>query len=46
MLGQQILSGLATGSLYALTAVAVVVVFRNVFVRRGPDDESEGGETC
>lgn len=29
MLGQQIISGLATGSLYALTAVAVVVVFRN-----------------
>lgn len=29
MLGQQIMSGLATGSLYALTAVAVVVVFRN-----------------
>lgn len=29
MLGQQIVSGLATGSLYALTAVAVVVVFRN-----------------
>jgi len=29
MLGQLILSGLATGSLYALTAVAVVVVFRN-----------------
>lgn len=29
MLGQQILSGLATGSLYALTAIAVVVVFRN-----------------
>lgn len=27
--GQQIMSGLATGSLYALTAVAVVVVFRN-----------------
>jgi len=26
---QQIISGLATGSLYALTAVAVVVVFRN-----------------
>lgn len=29
LLGQQILSGLATGSLYALTAIAVVVVFRN-----------------
>ncbi|MEM7226781.1 MAG: branched-chain amino acid ABC transporter permease [Pseudomonadota bacterium] len=29
MLGQQILSGLATGSLYALTAIAVVIVFRN-----------------
>lgn len=29
MLGQQIMSGLATGSLYALTAIAVVVVFRN-----------------
>lgn len=29
VLGQQIISGLATGSLYALTAVAVVVVFRN-----------------
>jgi branched-chain amino acid transport system permease protein len=29
MLGQQIISGLATGSLYALTAIAVVVVFRN-----------------
>lgn len=29
MLGQQILSGLATGSVYALTAIAVVVVFRN-----------------
>lgn len=29
MLSQQIMSGLATGSLYALTAVAVVVVFRN-----------------
>ena len=29
MLGQQILSGLATGSLYALTAIAVVLVFRN-----------------
>jgi branched-chain amino acid transport system permease protein len=29
VLGQQILSGLATGSLYALTAIAVVVVFRN-----------------
>jgi branched-chain amino acid transport system permease protein len=29
MLGQQIMSGLATGGLYALTAVAVVVVFRN-----------------
>lgn len=29
MLGQQVISGLATGSLYALTAVAVVVVFRN-----------------
>lgn len=29
MLAQQIISGLATGSLYALTAVAVVVVFRN-----------------
>jgi branched-chain amino acid transport system permease protein len=27
--GQQVMSGLATGSLYALTAVAVVVVFRN-----------------
>lgn len=29
MLGQLIMSGLAAGSLYALTAVAVVVVFRN-----------------
>lgn len=29
MLGQQVISGLATGSLYALTAIAVVVVFRN-----------------
>lgn len=29
MFGQLIMSGLATGSLYALTAVAVVVVFRN-----------------
>ncbi len=29
MLGQLIVSGLAAGSLYALTAVAVVVVFRN-----------------
>ncbi|MSO93542.1 MAG: branched-chain amino acid ABC transporter permease [Rhodospirillales bacterium] len=29
LLGQQIISGLASGSLYALTAVAVVVVFRN-----------------
>ena len=29
MFGQLIISGLATGSLYALTAVAVVVVFRN-----------------
>ncbi len=29
MLSQQITSGLATGSLYALTAIAVVVVFRN-----------------
>ncbi len=29
MFGQQLMSGLATGSLYALTAVAVVVVFRN-----------------
>jgi branched-chain amino acid transport system permease protein len=29
VLGQQIMSGLATGSLYALTAIAVVVVFRN-----------------
>lgn len=29
MFGQQFMSGLATGSLYALTAVAVVVVFRN-----------------
>jgi len=29
VLGQQILSGLATGSVYALTAIAVVVVFRN-----------------
>ncbi len=29
MFGQQLISGLATGSLYALTAVAVVVVFRN-----------------
>ena len=27
MFGQQVISGLATGSLYALTAVAVVVVF-------------------
>lgn len=32
MFGQQIMSGLATGSLYALTAVAVVVVFRNTRV--------------
>ncbi|MEE8187862.1 MAG: branched-chain amino acid ABC transporter permease [Kiloniellales bacterium] len=29
MLGQLIMSGVAAGSLYALTAVAVVVVFRN-----------------
>lgn len=29
MFAQQVMSGLATGSLYALTAVAVVVVFRN-----------------
>ena len=29
MFAQQFISGLATGSLYALTAVAVVVVFRN-----------------
>ena len=29
MFGQQVISGLATGSLYALTAIAVVVVFRN-----------------
>src|SRR5438876_9902530 len=29
LLSQQIISGLATGSLYALTAIAVVVVFRN-----------------
>ena len=29
MFGQLLISGLATGSLYALTAVAVVVVFRN-----------------
>ena len=29
MFGQQVISGIATGSLYALTAVAVVVVFRN-----------------
>lgn len=29
MFGQQLVSGLATGSLYALTAIAVVVVFRN-----------------
>ena len=29
MFGQLIISGLATGALYALTAVAVVVVFRN-----------------
>lgn len=29
MFSQQITSGLATGSLYALTAIAVVVVFRN-----------------
>jgi branched-chain amino acid transport system permease protein len=29
MFGQQVVSGLAAGSLYALTAVAVVVVFRN-----------------
>jgi len=29
VLGQQVLSGLATGSLYALTAIAVVMVFRN-----------------
>lgn len=32
MFGQQVMSGLATGSLYALTAVAVVVVFRNTRV--------------
>lgn len=29
MFGQQLASGLATGSLYALTAIAIVVVFRN-----------------
>ena len=29
MFGQLVISGLATGALYALTAVAVVVVFRN-----------------
>lgn len=29
MLAQQILSGLATGSLYALTSVAIVLIFRN-----------------
>lgn len=29
LLGQQITSGIATGSLYALTAIAVVLVFRN-----------------
>lgn len=29
MFGQLVMSGLATGSLYALTAIAVVVVFRN-----------------
>ncbi|MFZ4744667.1 MAG: ABC transporter permease subunit, partial [Limnohabitans sp.] len=29
MLGQLITSGIATGALYALTAIAVVVVFRN-----------------
>ena len=29
MLGQQIVSGIATGSIYALMAVAVVLVFRN-----------------
>jgi branched-chain amino acid transport system permease protein len=29
MLAQQITSGIATGSLYALTAIAVVLVFRN-----------------
>jgi len=29
MFGQQLVSGLATGSLYALTAIAIVVVFRN-----------------
>jgi branched-chain amino acid transport system permease protein len=29
VLSQQIISGIATGSLYALTAVAVVLVFRN-----------------
>jgi branched-chain amino acid transport system permease protein len=29
VLGQQIASGIATGSLYALTAIAVVLVFRN-----------------
>lgn len=29
MFGQLVISGLATGSLYALTAVAIVVVFRN-----------------
>jgi branched-chain amino acid transport system permease protein len=29
MLAQQIMSGLATGSLYSLTAVAIVLIFRN-----------------
>jgi len=29
MLAQQIISGIATGSLYALTAVAIVLIFRN-----------------
>ena len=29
MFGQLFISGVATGALYALTAVAVVVVFRN-----------------
>lgn len=29
MLAQQIMSGIATGSLYALTAVAIVLIFRN-----------------
>src|SRR5437899_1082919 len=29
MLAQQIVSGLATGSLYALTAIGIVLIFRN-----------------